>query len=466
MKIGFITDTNILKKNNEGLNKEERFLDNIDFFVEYIESLEKTSSNKELIYFMPTIIIEELYHQKLSTFNTRYKALKERYDDIKYGLNGEFPKCDIEKVLLEEKEKYIKNDKIVMLDFPYEESTFKELIVDALRKNPPFDKSNEGYKTDSGYKDALIWKTIIYSKKIDECDKVYFFSGDKIFSENEEYLINEFKEHHGDTEMKIMYYEPNGKQRQSCLKTVIQDNNLIETEIIKLYDFDLILNHIKDIKYNYMEEVYYNRQERSNKLTDVLFNEFSTNDFNIENVTEEEGKYQVLIQYRTEKYNISNEIVIDNVSRKILKGELKLLFKKNKKSFELESYEIINTKFAVGIEEAIYSLSKAMKESLLNSDIEKYTANLTKSLSPISKSIVSLKSKLIDSERISTIINTSPLWMEEIKKMSDDLLHYKSLTDGLEKNSQETKEDKKIKPREKNQNNERRKNKGNDGKNK
>lgn len=465
MKIGFITDTNILKKNDEGLNKEERFLDNIDFFVEYIESLEKTSSNKELIYFMPTIIIEELYHQKLSTFNTRYKVLKERYDDIKYGLNGEFPKCVIEKVLLEEKEKYINNDKIVMLDLPYNESIFKELIVDALRKNPPFDKSMEKGKADAGFKDALIWKSIIHNKVIDDCEKMYFFSGDKIFSENEESLINEFKEHHGDTELKIMYYEPNGKQRQSCLKTVIQDNNLIETEIIKLYDLDLILNHIKDIKYNYMEEVYYNRQEQSNKLTDVLFNKFSTNDFNIENVTEEDGKYQVLIQYRTEKYNISNEIAIDNVSRKILKGELKLFFKKNKKSFELESYEIIYSKFAIGIEEAIYSLSKAMKESLLNSDIEKYTVNLTKSLSPISESIASLKSKLIDSERINSIINTSPLWMEEIKRMSNDLLYYKSLTDGLEKNSQETEEDKK-KTREQNQNNKRRKNKENDSKNK
>lgn len=320
-------------------------------------------------------------------------------------------------------------------------------------------------KADAGFKDALIWKSIIHNKAIDDCEKMYFFSGDKIFSENEEYLINEFKEHHGNTELKIMYYEPNGRQRQNSLKDIIQDNNLIETEIIKLYDLDLILNIIKDIKYNYMEKVYYNRQERSNKLTDVLFNEFSTNDFNIENVTEEEGKYQVLIQYRTEKYNIANEIFIDNVGRKVLKGELKLFFKKNKKRFELESYEIVNTKFAIGIEEAIYSLSKAMKESLLNTDIEKYTANLTKSLSPISESIVSLKSKLIDSERINKIINTSPLWMGDIKRMSDDLLYYRSLTSGLEKNSQKTEEGNKIKPREKNQNNKRRKNKENDGKN-
>ena len=32
--------------------------------LRYIESLKRTSSDKELIYFMPTIVVEELYYQK------------------------------------------------------------------------------------------------------------------------------------------------------------------------------------------------------------------------------------------------------------------------------------------------------------------------------------------------------------------------------------------------------------------
>ena len=449
MKIGFITDTNILKKNVGELNKEEKFLNNIDFFIEYIESLEKTPSDKQLIYFMPYVVIEELYYQKLSAFNIRYDALKDTYDEIAYGLNGEFPKCDIEKVLLEEKEKYISNERITMLDLQYNESIFKEIIEDALRKNPPFDKSNEGYKTDSGYKDALIWKTIIYSKEINDCDKVYFFSGDKIFVDNEEYLIEEFNKQHQNVELKIMFYKPDIEQRQNCLKCIIQDNDLIETEIIKLYDIDLILNSIKEIKYNYSEDVYYNNQEQNNKLEEVLFNEFEKNDFNIENVIEEDGKYQVLIQYRTEKYIISNDAIIDSINRKILKGKIKLIFKKNRRNFELESYEIIYSRFAIGLEETLYSLSKVIKESVLNSNIEMYTASLTKALSPITESMASLNSKLINSEKLSTLINTNPLWMEQVKTLSKELSNYKSLTDGLEKNRQEMEEDKKIKSEEK-----------------
>lgn len=452
MKIGFVTDTNILKKNPGELNKEEKFLNNMDFFIEYIESLKRTSSDKELIYFMPTIVVEELYYQKLSTYETRYKILKENYDQISYGLIGEFPKCDIENILLKEKEKYMSNDAITKIDLPYDESIFKELIEDALRKNPPFDKSTEKGKSDAGYKDALIWKTIIHNKAIDTCEKMYFFSGDKIFSENEEYLINEFKKYHDNTELKIIYYEPDGRQRQNCLKNIIQDNNLIETEIIKLYDLDLILNTIKGIKYNYMEEVYYNSQERNNKLIDVLFNEFLTDDFNIENVTEEDGKYQVLIKYRTEKYNISNDAIIDSINRKILIGKIKLIFKKKKKNFELEDYEIIYSKFAIGLEETLLNISDIIKTSLLNSNYESYMTNLTKSLAPVAEKVADLKLKLIDSERINTIINNSPLWMGEVKRMSNELSYYKSLTAELEENKQESEEDKKIKSKEKRNN--------------
>ena len=452
MKIGFVTDTNILKKNPGELNKEEKFLNNMDFFIEYIESLKKTSSDKELIYFMPTIVVEELYYQKLSTYETRYKILKENYAQISYGLIGEFPKCDIENILLKEKEEYMSNDAITKIDLPYDESIFKELIEDALRKNPPFDKSTEKGKSDAGYKDALIWKTIIHNKAIDACEKMYFFSGDKIFSENKEYLINEFKKYHDNTELKIIYYEPNGRQRQNCLKNIIQDNNLIETEIIKLYDLDLILNTIKEIKYNYMEEVYYNSQERNNKLIDVLFNEFSTDDFNIENVTEEDGKYQVLIKYRTEKYNISNDAIIDSINRKILIGKIKLIFKKKKKNFELEDYEIIYSKFAIRLEETLLNISDIIKTSILNSNYESYMTNLTKSLAPVAEKVADLKLKLIDSERINTIINNSPFWMEEVKRMSDELSYYKSLTTELEENKQESEEDKKIKSKEKRKN--------------
>ena len=79
MNIGFITDTNILKKSNEELNRDSKFFNNANFFIEYIESLEKTSNQDKLIYFMPNIIIEELYYHKLRAFKIRYEALCKSY---------------------------------------------------------------------------------------------------------------------------------------------------------------------------------------------------------------------------------------------------------------------------------------------------------------------------------------------------------------------------------------------------
>ena len=432
MKIGFITDTNILKKSPEKLNKEKEYLNNIDFFVEYIESLEKTYSDKQLVYFMPSIIIEELYYQKLLVFKKRYDALKDSYNDIAYGLIGNLPECNIEKVLLEEKEKYKNNKKIKLLELQYDESIFNEIIEDALRKNPPFDKSLEKGKSDGGFKDALIWKTIIYNKAIDDCEIIYFFSGDNIFIENEEDLMNEFKEHHVNTELKIIFYAPNGEQRQNCLKKIIQDNNLIETEIIKLYDLDLILNAIKTIRYNYVEETCYNDQEENNNLIDVLFNKFSTNDFYIENVKEEDGKYKVFIHYRTKKYDVSNDE--DIINKNYLEGKIKLFFKKNKGKFKLEDYEIVYSRFVIGIEEAIINLSNTLKTNIVLPNIEMQNQIISNNLASLMKTIKSLNSIFVDREMINQFVNYTPFWMEEIKKAKDNLLCLETLNDCIEKN--------------------------------
>lgn len=58
MKIGFATDTNILRKNN--LSDCQRILDVTDMYTDYIESLNKIKSSHELIYYMPEIVVDEL----------------------------------------------------------------------------------------------------------------------------------------------------------------------------------------------------------------------------------------------------------------------------------------------------------------------------------------------------------------------------------------------------------------------
>ena len=133
MNIGFVTDTNILEKGKHELNTDKNFFNNTNFFIEYIESLEKTSCEDKLIYFMPNIIMDELYYRKLRAFQTRYESFCKSYQDISYGLKGDLPKSNIEDILSMEKEEYI--NKIRILELPYNKKIFKELTEDALKKS-------------------------------------------------------------------------------------------------------------------------------------------------------------------------------------------------------------------------------------------------------------------------------------------------------------------------------------------
>ncbi len=81
MKIGFITDTNILtkmsgkdnKKDDTKLWSEKSFLEKIDFFINYIEDIKKINYEIELIYLMPETVIKELECQKIEAYNKAYK---------------------------------------------------------------------------------------------------------------------------------------------------------------------------------------------------------------------------------------------------------------------------------------------------------------------------------------------------------------------------------------------------------
>ena len=73
MKIGIITDTNILTKkmgeDKSRLSTEKNFLDNIDFFTNYINDLNSLKTKNEIVYLMPETIIDELVCQKVQAYN-------------------------------------------------------------------------------------------------------------------------------------------------------------------------------------------------------------------------------------------------------------------------------------------------------------------------------------------------------------------------------------------------------------
>lgn len=341
MVIGFTTDTNLLKKMKDDLFNNTKTFDTMNIFIEYVDDLNNhTRSGKKLKYFLPDMVLDELASQKIIAFNTRYDDFKEKYEALNYALSGKLPSNNIESLVLKERQYMTKRINVLKLN--YSSSLFRKIVNDAVKKRAPFDKSLYGEKTDSGFKDTLIWKTILMAKEIDECDKFYFCSSDKVFIDNEKELKNQFASAHPKTGLKIIYFPCDGSQRQNCLQAIISDNNLYKSEVIKLYDENLILNSIKNLSYFCDDDVYYYSNEIKYHPKEILFRKFTKDDFFIKNVSVNNDEYYVTVKFDTLKY------VFDDNSYsppKNISGDIKLTYKKENQQFKLIDSSIKNVGF-------------------------------------------------------------------------------------------------------------------------
>lgn len=371
MKIGFATDTNILKKNN--ISDCQKILDATDIYTEYIEALNKVKSKHELVYYMPEIVVDELLMQKEFSFNQTYKFFEERYIENSYGLLGELPKNNIKEILAREKEEYKEKYKLMKLEYTAE--LMETLVKEALMKKAPFDKSIEGKKTDAGFKDALIWKTVVLSTDIDECEEFYFFTSDKAFDEGRKELINEFKEKHSKTNIYIIYIKPDGSHRQNALNYIIDKHRLYKTDVIELYDENVVKKYFDKISYIPNDVEYYCGNGIQAELTGILFQNFDLDDFYIDKVEKEEEKFNIYCSFRTLKYNTDIEIS----DRKYIIGNVKFIVKGKKEKYAYINCEVSKVDFDLGITDLLRGftiglgnfakeISKIVKENIINSE--------------------------------------------------------------------------------------------------
>ena len=369
MKIGFITDTNILtkmsgkdnKKDDTKLWSEKSFLEKIDFFINYIEDMKKINDEAELVYLVPETVIQELECQKIKAYNKAYKDFKRTYEKLKYGFDTDkLPENNIEKIVKDEENVYLSKVKIINLK--YETKIFKELVSEAISKMPPFDKEEEGKKSDSGFKDALIWKTILYSKEIEEFDKIYFFSGDKVFKNNNMSLTEQFEKIHKNTKITIKYIEPDNERLQNCLKIIIDDNKLPETDCVKLYDKKVILKFINELEYNFdkIVKLKYNVWgEEEILLKELLFKNFTEENINIVDVKKEEDKFIVEIKFKTKKYILQPKEARLFPTRSV-RGVIMIKCKNEKGEFILKDYKIIKVFFEKTLQEQAQEWANSM----------------------------------------------------------------------------------------------------------
>lgn len=187
-------------------------------------------------------MIEEFLQQKKVKLEEGYGLLLKRYNDLSKYISGAKPESRIEQELSKERAAVAKE--VMVLSVRPSEGVFRKIIDDAIKKNPPFDKNSEGQKTDAGFKDALIWSTILEAKEVDGLDSLYFVSGDNVFMKNRERLEEEFANQHQGVAFQIISPKNDGEMRQKALSEIIEREGLIKTNIVKLYDKRKILGFI------------------------------------------------------------------------------------------------------------------------------------------------------------------------------------------------------------------------------
>lgn len=295
-KIGVVLDTNIIHDNSG----ERYLLDQVSLFLDYSEDL-SLAKGGNLKVVLPNIVIEEFLQQKKVKLEDRYGLLLKRYDNLSKYISGAKPESRIEQELNKEREVAAKD--IMVLSISPSEGLFRKMIDDAIKKNPPFDKSSEGQKTDAGFKDALIWNTVLEAKEVDSLDSLYFVSGDNVFMENRERLEEEFVNKHQGVAFRIISPKNDGEMRQKALSEIIEREGLIKTDVVKLYDKQKVLGFIQqNAKYDPLLNIDSNIFGSENIL-DIKYRDFSEGDFAIDSVEKKaDDEFVVKVCVDTKKY--------------------------------------------------------------------------------------------------------------------------------------------------------------------
>lgn len=229
-------------------------------FAEVIAQLK----NDYEVYITQVSIDERIYQQFLDS-QEKYKMLQNLKEEYKYIATIK------EKTTLEELEKSLKKgvqksycnlfgNKII--PFKDENDAFSIIWDRALKKLPPF--SNEPKASDKGFKDAMMWLSILDFFKHGREEEILFITNDKGFINNKDFLCKEFHEVTG----KTIEIKENSYYKKLITKEII---DIPEKNIEKLPDVQFLRTQI----YNTIDAVCYTTDE------DSLGNEFQVRNFYI-----------------------------------------------------------------------------------------------------------------------------------------------------------------------------------------
>ena len=247
MKTYIIFDTNILYK------RDYKNFSIFEFNSVYDEVQGKIERNDVIDRFelrVPDITVKELFKQQLQSYKENVEMIKNSY--LKFNQIYEVDlqideKFDYEPYLEKKKDQYIARRGINILSICRDEK-FVRIVERALNKEAPFEGKDK--KSDKGFKDALIWESILEFAEENEGEYI-FFTADKGFKKE---LKTEFREITG---RNIEIY---GKDDKHQLDLVIEKYSVEKSTRIRLEMlYDNLEEHleilINELEYRAFQEV-------------------------------------------------------------------------------------------------------------------------------------------------------------------------------------------------------------------
>lgn len=146
-----------------------------NFIVDYIE---KNNLQKMVFIAIPNIVLEEFSKQRNENYKNVLASLKN-----KISLFTNMDECDVSEINLPSEDfnykDYIKEKvktskefiKIIDLSLDKSKEILEDIISKALENKKPFKPNN-----DRGFKDALIWHSIVRFSDLNEYDFIYFLT--------------------------------------------------------------------------------------------------------------------------------------------------------------------------------------------------------------------------------------------------------------------------------------------------
>lgn len=192
-KFFVVFDTNILFKqyNKRGNFKEFSFNST---FQNVIDMVNEFDIYEHVSLIIPDVVWNEMLEQEIKNHNEKLIEFKEKVDkyefpEVKIKIDNINYRNYLETRISEYKKSIQKNvNKIIGLPLPTK-NRYDSIVGRAFAKKPPFEGKDK--KSDKGFKDALLWESILEFAQSNDGANLVFYTNDKIFSSELEIEFSE-----------------------------------------------------------------------------------------------------------------------------------------------------------------------------------------------------------------------------------------------------------------------------------